>query len=129
MGTVTYIAFKGLVIFKVQKKFRDCENTIFKCLDYEIGTFVLGYVFNYFQFYLTRRPLFLFIYLPALCFSIMATCEIYDYSTPPIPSIGLHERPFIGQVGISIISLNISLPDSTPYWNMADLGLSLPVTK
>ena len=98
-----YLAFKGLSILRWQRGYTDYEDVNFKRFDYEIGMSVLGWGFHYFPFYLMQRQLFLHHYFPALYFAIIALCQVYDFTTNRIRSIGLSQRPAIGQSGIAVL--------------------------
>lgn len=98
-----YFVFKGLSILRWQRGYKDYDNISFKRFDYEIGTSVLGWFFHYFPFFLMARQLFLHHYLPALYFAVMVMCQIYDFVTNRIKSIGLKERPAIGTGGVAAI--------------------------
>lgn len=97
-----YIIFKGLSVLRWQRGYKDHDNINFKRFDYEIGISVLGWAFHYFPFYLMERQLFLHHYFPALYFAIMVLCQIYDYATNRIESVGLRDRPLIGRSGIAV---------------------------
>jgi dolichyl-phosphate-mannose-protein mannosyltransferase len=45
------------------------------------GFLVLGWFLHYFPFFLMSRQLFLHHYFPALYFSILLTCGVFDLST------------------------------------------------
>jgi dolichyl-phosphate-mannose-protein mannosyltransferase len=108
LAVAIFVIFKGLAILRWQRGFKDYDNTVFKRFDYEVGTSVLGWAFHYFPFYLMQRQLFLHHYFPALYFSVIALCQIYDYVTARIPGIGLRERPFISRTG-AVIFLTLSI--------------------
>lgn len=76
---VFYLVFKGLAVLRWQRGYEDYKNVTFKRFDYEVGTTVLGWAFHYFPFFLMERQLFLHHYLPALCFSIFALAQTFDY--------------------------------------------------
>lgn len=97
-----YVAFKGLAVLRWQRSCNDYSNITFKRFDYEIGTSVLGWAFHYFPFFLMQRQLFLHHYFPALYFAIIALCQTYDFVVNRIKSLGLRERPIIGQAGAVI---------------------------
>ena len=109
-----YIVFKGLSVLRWQRGFKDYDNVTFKRFDYEIGTTVLGWAFHYFPFYLMQRQLFLHHYFPALYFAIMTLCQIYDYATNRIVSLGLRKRPVIGKAGVAAL-LAVSIVAFTLY--------------
>ena len=50
-----------------------------------------------------QRQLFLHHYFPALYFAIMTLCQIYDFGTNRITSLGLKERPAIGRSGVAAL--------------------------
>lgn len=109
-----YIIFKGLSVLRWQRGYKDHDNINFKRFDYEIGISVLGWAFHYFPFYLMERQLFLHHYFPALYFAIMVLCQIYDYATNRIESVGLRDRPIIGRSGI-VVFLAASIVTFTLY--------------
>lgn len=102
LAVITYFAFKALAILRWQRGFGDYEVVTFKRFDYEIGSSVLGWACHYFPFFLMQRQLFLHHYLPALYFAVMTLCQIYDFLTNRISSLGLRERPAVGRVGVMI---------------------------
>ena len=109
-----YMAFKGLTVLRWQRGYKDYDNVTFKRFDYEIGTSVLGWAFHYLPFYLMQRQLFLHHYFPALYFAITALCQIYDYGTNRISSLGLRGRPAIGRSGVAAF-LAVSIVVFTLY--------------
>jgi dolichyl-phosphate-mannose-protein mannosyltransferase len=109
-----YAIFKGLAVLRWQRGFNDYSNVTFKRFDYEIGSSVLGWAFHYFPFFLMSRQLFLHHYFPALYFAIISLCQIYDFVTARISTVGLRQRPFIGQTGI-ILFLGVSVFAYTLY--------------
>ncbi|KAL8784553.1 MAG: hypothetical protein Q9213_003901 [Squamulea squamosa] len=109
-----YFVFKALSVLRWQRGFKDYENINFKRFDYEIGTSVLGWAFHYFPFFLMQRQLFLHHYFPALYFAIVALCQVYDFATNRISSLGLRNRPAVGRGGIAIF-LAVSIVAFTLY--------------
>lgn len=108
VAIVTYLAFKALAVLRWQRGFEDYQAVTFKRFDYEIGTSVLGWACHYLPFYLMQRQLFLHHYLPALYFAVMTLCQIYDFLTNRISSLGLRERPAVGRVG-AMVFLGLSI--------------------
>jgi len=102
-----YIVFKGIAILRWQRSCNDYANPVFKRFDYEIGTSVLGWALHYFPFYLMKRQLFLHHYFPALYFSIIALCQIYDFVSYRFSLFGLKDKPMIGRLGV-IVFLTLS---------------------
>lgn len=49
-----------------------------------IGFLVMGWGLHYFPFYIMQRQLFLHHYFPALYFSILAACAVFDLVTSTI---------------------------------------------
>ncbi len=115
-AVVTYALFKALAILRWQRGFQDYQVATFKRFDYEIGTSVFGWACHYFPFFLMQRQLFLHHYFPALYFAIMSLCQIYDFVTSRVGSIGLRDRPGIGRIGavvflvLSIIAFSFYAP-------------------
>ncbi|KAK4188967.1 Dolichyl-phosphate-mannose-protein mannosyltransferase-domain-containing protein [Podospora australis] len=107
-AVVIYILFKGIAVLRWQRSCNDYASPVFKRFDYEIGTSVLGWAFHYFPFYLMQRQLFLHHYFPALYFSVIAFCQIYDFLTARIPAVGLKQKPMIGKAG-ALLFLIVSI--------------------
>jgi len=103
-----YVVFKGLSVLRWQRSCGDYDNVTFRRFDYEIGTTVLAWAFHYFPFFLMQRQLFLHHYLPALYFAIVALCQIYDFLTARISSLGIRDKPVIGQAG-AVVFLALSV--------------------
>ncbi|KAF2149913.1 glycosyltransferase family 39 protein [Myriangium duriaei CBS 260.36] len=105
-----YVLFKGFAVLRWQRSCNDYENINFKRFDYEVGSTVLGWAFHYFPFFLMQRQLFLHHYFPALVFAIMALCQVFDFVTARIRTLGLRERPIIGQAGaVAFLALSIAV--------------------
>ena len=103
-----YFFFKGVAVLRWQRNYKDYMNPIFKRFDYEIGSSVLGWACHYFPFFLMARQLFLHHYFPALYFAVLAFCQILDYVTVRISSIGLRESLVVNRViAMSFLSLAI----------------------
>ncbi|KAK4161459.1 glycosyltransferase [Cladorrhinum sp. PSN259] len=98
-AVVIYAVFKGLAVLRWQRSFNDYASPVFKRFDYEIGTSVLGWALHYFPFYIMQRQLFLHHYFPALYFSIIAFCQIYDFVVARISLLGLKQHPLVGKAG------------------------------
>ncbi|KAI8957410.1 glycosyltransferase family 39 protein [Daldinia sp. FL1419] len=81
LAVVIYALFKGIAILRWQRSYNDYENPTFKRFDYEIGTWVLGWAFHYFPFFLMGRQLFLHHYFPALVFAVLAFSQFIDFVT------------------------------------------------
>lgn len=117
-----YVAFKGLAVLRWQRSCNDYSNINFKRFDYEIGTNVLGWAFHYFPFFLMQRQLFLHHYFPALVFAIMSFCQVFDFVTARIRTLGLYKQPIISQTGaVAFLALSIivfSLFAPLGYGNM-----------
>lgn len=105
-----YLAIKALAVIRWQRGYKDYQGVVFRRFDYEIGTMVLGWAFHYFPFFLMQRQLFLHHYFPALYFSIIVLCQLYDFLHYRFDGIGLKSRPAIGQaVAIAIIAISITV--------------------
>lgn len=103
-----YALFKGIAILRWQRGYKDYSVTTFRRFDYEVGASVLGWAFHYFPFFLMQRQLFLHHYFPALYFAIMVFSQIFDFVTARMTSVGLRQRPALGQaaaVGIVLASV------------------------
>ncbi|KAK3996306.1 Dolichyl-phosphate-mannose-protein mannosyltransferase-domain-containing protein [Cladorrhinum sp. PSN332] len=98
-AVVIYALFKGLAVLRWQRSFNDYASPVFKRFDYEIGTSVLGWALHYFPFYIMQRQLFLHHYFPALYFSIIAFCQVYDFVVARISLLGLKQHPLVGKAG------------------------------
>ncbi|KAK4200150.1 Dolichyl-phosphate-mannose-protein mannosyltransferase-domain-containing protein [Triangularia verruculosa] len=107
-AVVIYVLFKGIAVLRWQRNFNDYADTVFKRFDYEIGTSVLGWALHYFPFYLMQRQLFLHHYFPALYFSVIAFCQVYDFVVARISAFGLKKNPLIGKAG-ALLFLVISI--------------------
>ncbi|KAI1803714.1 glycosyltransferase family 39 protein [Daldinia bambusicola] len=81
LAVVIYVLFKGIAVLRWQRSCNDYENPTFKRFDYEIGTWVLGWAFHYFPFFLMGRQLFLHHYFPALVFAVLAFSQFVDFAT------------------------------------------------
>ncbi|KAI1766103.1 glycosyltransferase family 39 protein [Hypoxylon sp. FL1150] len=107
LAVVVYVLFKGIAVLRWQRSCNDYSNATFKRFDYEIGTWVLGWAFHYFPFFLMQRQLFLHHYFPALIFGIMAFCQIYDFATTRLAIPGVRENPIINKAGvISLLAIS-----------------------
>lgn len=107
LAVVIYVLFKGIAVLRWQRSCNDYSNETFKRFDYEIGTWVLGWAFHYFPFFLMQRQLFLHHYFPALIFGIMAFCQIYDFATTRFAIPGIRENPIINKAGvISLLAIS-----------------------
>lgn len=104
-AVVIYILFKGIAVLRWQRSFNDYADPVFKRFDYEIGTSVLGWALHYFPFYLMQRQLFLHHYFPALYFSVIAFCQIFDFVVARISALGLKKNPLIGKAGALLFLL------------------------
>ncbi|KAJ8110928.1 hypothetical protein ONZ43_g5744 [Nemania bipapillata] len=100
LAVVVYIIVKGIAVLRWQRSLNDYSNTTFKRFDYEVGTWVLGWAFHYFPFFLMGRQLFLHHYFPALFFAVLALCQIYDFVTARFPVPGVRENPIVNKVGV-----------------------------
>ena len=118
LAVLVYLGFKGVSVLRWQRGFKDYENVNFKRFDYEIGTSVLGWALHYFPFFLMSRQLFLHHYFPALYFAIIAFCQVFDFTTNRIGSLGLKNRPSIGLGGMGIF-LVLSIITFTLYAPLA----------
>lgn len=98
-AVAVWALFKGVAIIRWQRSFSDYENTTFKRFDYEIGMSVLGWALHYFPFYLMQRQLFLHHYFPALYFSIIVFCQIFDFATARVAVLGLKANPLVNRAG------------------------------
>ncbi|KAK4456876.1 glycosyltransferase [Cladorrhinum samala] len=106
-SVVIYILFKGIAVLRWQRSFNDYASPVFKRFDYEIGTSVLGWALHYFPFYIMQRQLFLHHYFPALYFSIISFCQVYDFVVARISLVGLKQNPIVGKAGaISLLALS-----------------------
>ncbi|KAK0633741.1 glycosyltransferase family 39 protein [Immersiella caudata] len=109
-AVVIYVLFKGVAVLRWQRSCNDYACATFKRFDYEIGTSVLGWALHYFPFYLMQRQLFLHHYFPALYFAIMAFCQVFDFVTARIRSLGLIKYPIVNKVGATaFLALSIAV--------------------
>ncbi|TGJ83354.1 hypothetical protein E0Z10_g5421 [Xylaria hypoxylon] len=100
LAVVVYVIVKGITVLRWQRNFDDYSNTTFKRFDYEVGTWVLGWAFHYFPFFLMGRQLFLHHYFPALFFAVLALCQIYDFLTARFAIPGIRENQIVNKVGV-----------------------------
>ncbi|KAI0395203.1 dolichyl-phosphate-mannose-protein mannosyltransferase 1 [Xylariaceae sp. FL0594] len=100
LAVVVYVLVKGIAVLRWQRSCNDYANVTFKRFDYEVGTWVLGWAFHYFPFFLMGRQLFLHHYFPALFFAILAVCQIYDFLTARFPIPGVRGNPLINKAGV-----------------------------
>ncbi|KAI1325685.1 dolichyl-phosphate-mannose-protein mannosyltransferase 1 [Xylariaceae sp. FL0255] len=103
LAVILYALFKGVAVLRWQRSCDDYSNVTFKRFDYEVGTWVLGWFFHYFPFFLMGRQLFLHHYFPALFFAILAVCQIYEFVTTRFPIPGVRENPIVNKVGVVAI--------------------------
>ena len=125
LAIVIYLGFKAVSVLRWQRGFKDYDNVNFKRFDYEIGTSVLGWALHYFPFFLMTRQLFLHHYFPALYFAIIALCQIYDFATNRVGSLGLRDKPAVG-LGAMGLFLALSVVAFSMY---APLAYGNPWTK
>jgi len=102
LAVVLYALVKGIAVLRWQRSCNDYANPTFKRFDYEVGTWVLGWAFHYFPFFLMGRQLFLHHYFPALFFAILAVCQIYDFVTARFPIPGVRGNPIINKAGVIV---------------------------
>ncbi|KAF2970510.1 hypothetical protein GQX73_g3051 [Xylaria multiplex] len=100
LAVILYTVVKGIAVLRWQRNYNDYSNTTFKRFDYEVGTWVLGWAFHYFPFFLMGRQLFLHHYFPALFFAVLALCQIYDFLTARFPIPGIRENQIVNKVGV-----------------------------
>jgi len=108
VSVAIYVLFKGLAVLRWQRSCGDYANTTFKRFDYEVGMSVLGWAFHYFPFFLMQRQLFLHHYFPALYFSVISFCQIFDFVTARVSSLGVKDRPIINRV-TAVVFLGLSV--------------------
>lgn len=108
VSVIVYAAFKGIAILRWQRSCNDYSNTTFKRFDYEVGTSVLGWAFHYFPFFLMQRQLFLHHYFPALYFSVISFCQVFDFLTARVAIIGTKDKPIINRV-TAVVFLGLSI--------------------
>ncbi|KAI0458471.1 dolichyl-phosphate-mannose-protein mannosyltransferase 1 [Xylaria acuta] len=103
LAVVVYVIVKGITVLRWQRNYNDYSNTTFKRFDYEVGTWVLGWAFHYFPFFLMGRQLFLHHYFPALFFAVLALCQVYDFLTARFAIPGVRENPVVNKAGVVAI--------------------------
>ncbi|KAI5286172.1 hypothetical protein KEM54_006996 [Ascosphaera aggregata] len=106
-AVAVYILFKCVAILRWQRSCGDYEHVNFRRFDYELGQTVLGWAFHYFPFYLMARQLFLHHYFPALYFSIMAFCQVFDFAANRVRLAGTGKKASI--VGKAFIAFFVTL--------------------
>ncbi|KIP12784.1 glycosyltransferase family 39 protein [Phlebiopsis gigantea 11061_1 CR5-6] len=77
----SYIAVRGFLILRAQRGYRDFESTKVVKYDTLCGFLFVGWALHYLPFYLMNRQLFLHHYFPALYFSILLACSVFDLVT------------------------------------------------
>ncbi|RKF79055.1 Dolichyl-phosphate-mannose--protein mannosyltransferase 1 [Golovinomyces cichoracearum] len=107
-----YFSFKAIAILRWQRGYNDYKNTVFKRFDYEVGTMVLAWAFNYFPYFLMKRQLFLHHYFPALYFAILALCLIFDFVTNRIRVLYSAKNLILSRLG-AFVFLFFSI---TAFW-------------
>ncbi|THH05810.1 hypothetical protein EW145_g4530 [Phellinidium pouzarii] len=91
LAIFSYAAVRGLLILRQQRGFRDFENTRVTKYDSICGFLFMGWALHYFPFYLMARQLFLHHYFPALWFSILMCCGVFDLATSSLrPRVRLY---------------------------------------
>ncbi|KAG9316967.1 glycosyltransferase family 39 protein [Chiua virens] len=89
-SVISYLVVRGFLILRAKRGYRDFENTKVVKYDSLCGFLFTGYFFHYFPFFLMSRQLFLHHYLPALYFSILMSCAVFDFATSTLkPKIRL----------------------------------------
>ncbi|CDZ98262.1 glycosyltransferase family 39 protein [Phaffia rhodozyma] len=83
-AVLTYMAFRGLLILRAKRGFRDLHHPLIVRYDSTLAFLLGGWFLHYFPFYLMQRQLFLHHYLPALWFSILLLCVLFDMATSKI---------------------------------------------
>ncbi|KAF4589131.1 Dolichyl-phosphate-mannose-protein mannosyltransferase 1 [Ophiocordyceps camponoti-floridani] len=97
LAVVVWVMFKAVAVLRWQRSCNDYSSATFKRFDYEIGTYVLGWMLHYFPFYLMQRQLFLHHYFPALYFAVVALCQMFDYLTVRIPGVGARDGAVVNK--------------------------------
>ncbi|KAL5488421.1 PMT1 [Sanghuangporus weigelae] len=91
LAVLAYVATRGILILRQQRGFRDFENTRVSKYDSICGFLFMGWALHYFPFYLMARQLFLHHYFPALWFSILLCCSVFDLVTSSLrPRVRLY---------------------------------------
>ncbi|PHH84662.1 hypothetical protein CDD83_1587 [Cordyceps sp. RAO-2017] len=118
LAVVVWVLFKAVAVLRWQRSYNDYSCNTFKRFDYEIGTYVLGWALHYFPFYLMQRQLFLHHYFPALYFAIVALCQMLDYLTARIPTVGAREGAIVNRTA-TVCFLVLSVAAFTLYAPLA----------
>ncbi|EJD00774.1 glycosyltransferase family 39 protein [Fomitiporia mediterranea MF3/22] len=91
LAVLAYAGVRGILILRQQRGFRDFENTRVTKYDNMCGFLFMGWALHYFPFYLMARQLFLHHYFPALWFSILLCCTVFDLVTSSLrPRVRLY---------------------------------------
>ncbi|KAI5117016.1 hypothetical protein M0805_001615 [Coniferiporia weirii] len=91
LAVLSYAAMRGILILRQQRGFRDFESTRVAKYDSICGFLFMGWALHYFPFYLMARQLFLHHYFPALWFSILMCCGVFDLITSSLrPRVRLY---------------------------------------
>ncbi|KAG8767091.1 hypothetical protein FRC12_006454 [Ceratobasidium sp. 428] len=75
---LAYGAFRGLLILREKRGYKDFHNIKYDQLCAFLAT---GWALHYLPFFLMSRQLFLHHYFPALYFSILMACAVFDAAT------------------------------------------------
>ncbi|KAH9853332.1 glycosyltransferase family 39 protein [Lenzites betulinus] len=76
-----YAAVRGFLVLRAKRGYRDFDSTKVVKYDALCGFLFIGWALHYLPFYLMARQLFLHHYLPALYFSILLACSVFDLVT------------------------------------------------
>ncbi|PAV20609.1 glycosyltransferase family 39 [Pyrrhoderma noxium] len=87
----SYAAVRGILVLRQQRGFRDFDNIRVTKYDGICGFLFMGWALHYFPFYLMARQLFLHHYFPALWYSILLGCGVFDLVTSSLrPRVRLY---------------------------------------
>jgi len=90
LAVVAYITFRGLLILREKRGYKDFNNSTVVKYDNLCGFLFMGWALHYGPFFIMGRQLFLHHYLPALYFAILLFCGVFDFMTSKLrPKIRL----------------------------------------
>ncbi|KAF8505073.1 glycosyltransferase family 39 protein [Hysterangium stoloniferum] len=117
-AVLAYAAVRGLLILRAKRGYQDFNHSVVVKYDQLCGFLALGWGLHYFPFFLMQRQLFLHHYFPALYFSILLFCGVFDLATSTL-------RPRIRfQIAIVLILISIYT-----FFHFSPLAYGNPWTK
>lgn len=90
--------------------------------DGTLGFLLIAWFLHYFPFYLMQRQLFLHHYLPALWFSILLFCVMFELATTRLNPKG---RLFVAAVVVLVVLVGFRRFSPLSYGTPVSMGLFL----